>query len=88
MTNSPYLQAVIDRIGEAIVLFCLHRVGERFHADDLRAYVTNTVGACAPGSADRILRDLRTRGALDYVVLSRSKSLYRVLWVNAWWGLV
>jgi hypothetical protein len=77
------LARVSSRIAAAIIAFCKGRVGAEFHADDLRSHVTACVGVAAPGSADRILRDLRQRKALDYEVVSRSKSLYRVLSVQA-----
>ena len=37
------------------------------------------VGRVAPGSADRVLRDLRKRRKLNYKVLSRRESRYRVI---------
>jgi hypothetical protein len=74
--NTPYLDAVVSRIGSAILDFCSERVGQEFYADDLRRFVIHKVGLCAPGSADRVLRDLRQRGAINYVCVSRSKSLY------------
>jgi hypothetical protein len=47
-----------------------------FHADDLRSFVIEEVHV-APASADRVLRDLRQHGTLDYIVLSRRQSLYQ-----------
>lgn len=57
------------------------RKGEpEFHADELRQHIANhTEGHTAPGSADRILRDLRKRGRVSYVVVNRRASLYRLL---------
>jgi len=52
-------------------------VGVQFHADDLREYVAAR-HKVAPGSADRILRDLRSRKLLDYVNFDRGGSLYRI----------
>jgi hypothetical protein len=51
--------------------------GDEFHAQDLRDYVTALVPGIAPASPDRILRDMRQRGEVDYVVVSRKDSLYR-----------
>jgi len=76
--NAPHLARVSARISEAIVAFCRARVGKEFFADDLRRYVTAQVGAVAPGSADRILRALRQGGEVDYVVVDRAASKYRV----------
>jgi ribosomal protein S25 len=37
----------------------------------------------APAIADRILRDLRQRGVVEYRVLSRRESLYEVMTARA-----
>lgn len=68
------LDRVSSRISAAIVRFM--RGAGRFHADELRAAVEAEVGTCAPGSADRIMRDLRQRGIIDYTLISRRGSLY------------
>ena len=86
--NHMYLDAVSSRIGRAILDFCAGVAGEEFHADDLRRHVTAAIGVCAPGSADRVLRHLRQKGALDYVVLNRKASLYRLIAIDSSWGLV
>jgi hypothetical protein len=72
------LERVSARIGRAIVDFCQARVGQQFHADELRAHVERSCGQVAPGSADRILRALRQRQVVAYRVIDRSKSLYVV----------
>lgn len=78
------LDRVSARIGGAIVKFYEQRKDSgrpEFHAGDLRAFVISCVGhALAPASPDRILRDLRKRGILDYKVMSRSQSLYEFIW--------
>lgn len=76
--NAPYLEAVAGRISDAIVAFCRKRVGQEFHADDLRRFVSVATGTNAPASSDRVLRDLRQRGVIVYTVVNRAKSLYRV----------
>lgn len=81
-TQAEHLASVSSRIGDAIMQFAAARVGRQWHADDLRLHVTHAVGTVAPGSADRVLRDLRQRGAIEYVVVSRAGSLYRVNAVN------
>jgi hypothetical protein len=73
------LERVSSRIAWAIIRSC--REHRRFHADELRWYVISETGVAAPGSADRILRDLRQKKVLDYRVVSRHESLYEVLWV-------
>lgn len=71
------LKRVEERIAEAIVEFC--RNNDRFRAETLRRFVRGRVGIVAPGSPDRVLRDLRQRGFLDYRVVSRSESMYEVI---------
>lgn len=73
-------QRVSARIGEAVMDFCRSRA--EFHADELRQYVDHHAGRTAPGSADRILRQLRGKGRLDYVVTSRRESRYQVRWAE------
>ena len=69
------LTRVTSRIGQAILEFC--SPGRQFHADELREFVAERCSV-APGSADRVLRDLRKRRLINYKVLSRAQSLYRV----------
>lgn len=73
------LDRVRSRIGFAVLCFC--REHRSFHADDLRRWVIETAGIAAPASADRVLRDLRQRGKLNYIVTSRRASQYVVLFV-------
>jgi hypothetical protein len=70
------LERVSSRIRGAILEFARAHLGQEFFADDLRKYVTAKCGETAPGSADRILRDLRQGRTLSYRVINRSKSLY------------
>jgi hypothetical protein len=74
------LERVSSRIARAIVTFCSEH--KRFHADELRKFVIDQTGIAAPASADRVLRNLRQRGWLDYKILSRSESLYEIIWVK------
>lgn len=78
------LDRVASRIGGAIIQFlrdCLHSEDQTFHADELHVAVLRATGIQAPASADRILRDLRQKKVVDYVVLNRRQSLYQILWV-------
>lgn len=70
------IDRVSSRIAWAIIEFC--QTHKRFHADELRKYVIAQTGISAPGSADRILRDLRSRGIIRYHVVNRRESLYEV----------
>jgi hypothetical protein len=69
------LNRVRSRIGHVIMEFARIYAGRMFHADDLREYVREHYGV-APASPDRILRDLRQRGLLNYIVINRKQSLY------------
>lgn len=77
--NSPVeFVRVRDRIADLILTFCQNNWA--FRADDLRTYISNMVGgAVAPGSPDRILRDLRQRGLIDYRVTNRRASSYEII---------
>lgn len=80
-THAENLDRVAARLGTAVKQFC--REHKRFHAEELRHYVTSLAGLNAPASADRVLRLLRQQHELDYVVASRRESLYEVLWVRS-----
>jgi len=71
------LERVSVRIARSVTAFCQEH--KTFHADDLRRHVIRETGVTAPGSPDRVLRDLRQKHVLDYRVISRSESLYEVL---------
>lgn len=70
------LERVSGRISAAILGFCRGR--SVFHMEELRRHVEEVVGDVAPGSPDRILRLLRKQGRIDYEVLSRARSMYRL----------
>ena len=76
-----HLERVADNIGALVVEFCRARIGVMFNAAELRAHVTRAVPTIAPESPGRILRDLKARGVVDYELVSRSRSLYRVVGV-------
>lgn len=74
------LSSVSFRIGEAIVEFYNANLNAAaFRADDLRQHVINRVGIVAPGSADRVMRDMRQKNELNYTVVNRKQSLYKFL---------
>jgi hypothetical protein len=73
------LERVSLRISASILAFYQERGLESFfRADDLREWVSQEVGPIAPGSADRIMRDLRQKRLINYKVVSRSESLYQI----------
>ena len=74
------LGRVRDSIAPHIIRFIRERSGQEFRGCELQQYVAyHCSGFVAPGSPDRILRDLRKRGVVDYELLSRSRSLYRAV---------
>jgi hypothetical protein len=76
------LQRVRLKTSDWIKLFFdAHQVGEQFHAEDLHNFVKAKANI-APASADRIMRDMKQRGEINYDVPKRSKSLYRKLAVG------
>ena len=74
--NDADLKRVSGKIAGLILAFrATKQPGEQWHSEDLHKFV-NQVSKVAPASADRVLRQLRKAGQLDYQVVSRSKSLY------------
>lgn len=75
---------VRSRIGSLILEFYefrLHINATDFHMEDLKRFVENRApySRIAPDSPGRILRQLRQEGHLNYKVISRRQSLYRVV---------
>jgi hypothetical protein len=82
LDQREHLRRVRSRIGRSVLAF-VRGVGVdgEFRAVDLRAHVERECET-APASADRILRDLRGSGHIDYEIVNRRQSLYRVLAVR------
>lgn len=79
--QSEQLGRVGSRIGAAIYWWCRNRYEgglREFRAEELRRHVEVAAGSSAPGSADRILRQLRQQGHIRYSVVDRAKSTYRL----------
>jgi hypothetical protein len=75
------LERVSKRIASAIYEFFAWRVRTdqlEFHAEDMRRWVIRTVGMVAPGSPDRVMRDLKQKGFIYYDNVDRPNSLYRI----------
>jgi len=87
VNSGPQEQArVRSRIGSLILEFFAivknHEwiVKQTFHMQELLQFVEEGVsGKVAPDSPGRILRQLRQQRLLNYEVVSRRQSLYRVL---------
>ena len=71
-------ERVRSRIGSLIMEFC--RQDKSFFMEELRSYVERNLADCiAPDSPGRILRQLRQQRQLNYKVVLRRQSLYRVV---------
>jgi hypothetical protein len=76
-TQAIELQRVKLKTADLIQqFFDAHQTGEEFHAEDLHAFVKAKANI-APASADRIMRDMKQSGQVNYEVINRSQSLYR-----------
>jgi hypothetical protein len=82
MSQAHNLQRVSDNISDVVLRFCKARIGRHFHAEALVQHVMAFTPKCAPDSPSRILRELRRQGRVDYVVVNRAASLYRVVAVR------
>jgi hypothetical protein len=74
------LRRVSARINKLVLSFCRDRIATNqntFHMTELALWVSRH-NLIAPDSAGRILRSLRAKGKLDYIVVSRSESLYEL----------
>jgi hypothetical protein len=74
--QSQQLARVEGRQGAAILAWCRARFAEGrplFHLADLEAAVQGT-----PGSAGRVMRQLRAKGHLEVTNIDRASSLYNI----------
>lgn len=73
------IERVSHNIADTVLEFCRKRLASDplFTVNQLHEYVSERHQG-APGSPDRILRDLKRRERVSYEVVSRSVSLYRV----------
>lgn len=67
----------VQNIARAVKEFVNNHIDTEFTARELRLYVAQRVEKNAPGSADRIMRQLKKAGTIDYVLISRTQSLYK-----------
>ncbi len=75
--QTQQLRRVREAIATHVIKFIDTRAGKEFFNADLHNYVSEKM-PIAPGSADRILRDLKSKGVVRYELRDRSKSLYYV----------
>jgi hypothetical protein len=87
VSQDENLRRVTARIGGTILKWWRERIQYGwldFHVEELREYVTQSVGEVAPGSPDRVMRDLRQKGVIHYKVLARAESLYQIQLNGEW----
>ena len=79
-TQTENLARVSTAIRHHVVAFFSARQhGDEYHLRDLEKYVEEKSGG-SPESPGRVMRDERRAKRIDYEVVDRSKSLYRVVW--------
>ena len=83
---NPELKRVALNLSQAIIAFWNERLAVqrnglagRFTANELRQYVNHYNYGTAPASADRVIRNLKKAGKINYEVVNRAKSLYVAL---------
>jgi hypothetical protein len=75
---------VAGEVSREVLAFCRGRLAlglDEWRMSDLTEYVRERV-MCAPDSAGRILRQLAQQGALEYQLVSRAESRYRIVTVR------
>ena len=83
-TAEPYasqLARVRDKVKSTVIRFARSRLGKTYNASDLLRYCRVLQPEIAPDSPSRIMRDLRRAGVIDYTLISRQNSQYRVDYV-------
>lgn len=78
MSATDELKRVRHNIADLILTFCRTRQAPVFFMRDLHDYIL-AASQIAPASADRVLRDLRARGLVNYRVIHRRNSQYELL---------
>ena len=84
--GSQHLERIAGGLAPLVVEFCRRHVDCLFTGRDLTAWLQVEARkrsiAMVPDSASRILRELRRRGRVQYQLLDRGQSLYRVTGVE------
>ena len=67
-------------IAQVIIKFVNEHIGQEFTGRTLRTYVlVNISSVIAPGSPDRIMRELKKKKLINYELVSRHESLYKAV---------
>ena len=85
LEQTENLERVSTKIARYVCEFVAIRLeySQPFTADELRGFVERRNKTIAPASTDRILREQRQKGNINYRVLNRRQSLYEPLPVDA-----
>ena len=78
MDHGVEFDRVSDKIAATVLSYC-ESLDAPFHLEDLTVFVKERHPEIAPDSPGRILRSLRSQGWLNYEVVSRRDSLYRLI---------
>jgi len=81
VTKVRGLERVRTKIQDVVLRFCRRNLMRTFYAEDLLRYCRVLQPVIAPDSPSRILRLLRKEGIVIVELVSRTASMYRVLWV-------
>ncbi len=81
------LRRTSSTIGDEIISYCRGRIGREIAMSQLQDYVIGrikTTQCCTvqASSVDRVFRDLRSSGVIEYTCTSRSGSKYRIDYVK------
>ena len=75
--KEPELTRVTSKIGKLVLDFRQQKgTAAKWHSTELHDFI-RCRAPVAPASCDRILRELRRDGFLDYRVVNRSQALYQ-----------
>ena len=75
------LTRVEDKINDLVIEYCGKMMGSGgyLHLQELEEWVKNRHKSCVAGSPGRILRLLKRKEIINYVLISRRKSIYKIL---------
>lgn len=69
------LRRVQGKLAQVVLEFVSAKAGQQFTGGELERYVLERAEA-TPGSASRVMRELRLEGLIDVELVSRPRSLY------------
>ena len=73
------LDRVSANIGDLVIRFLKQKgKGAEFTTSELYLFCLESVEHLAPGSSCRVLRDLKAKNQIDYSLVDRSTSRYRI----------